>query len=622
MAHLLNKEHTILERDFMQYQPFGISLKGQKIRDVSGATVRANVEYLEEVVSRTQGSDAALRIVQELCVRLNQRIADPAYHVTPDFLKNVWNSYSYEFVMFLGEFCAVLAHDPWFHLHVGKERFISPLIQTLGRPFTVAQIYRMFPHFGQKFAKGSIEFGVGTVTDCSAILRMKYTDHVYEQFGPYRRRCAEIVCRSSKAALAAVPAQIHGLKPAEIRDLRCIADGDEYCEWEFSWESPVHGKRFGLALATILVMTLLGLLLLMEAGLSRVQALTFTLCALTGLWFTVRWRRLRRAVLAREQLIEEQLRFLEARHEELREAYLDQEEASVALRRKVRELTEAYGHIEALNLGLEGKVSERTAALETANRELARANEQLQELNSLKSAFVSIVSHEIRTPLTSMKGFVENLLDGLAGPLTEKQSSYLSRVKHNVERLSRMLNDLLDLSRIEAGRLEVQLGPMSLTDSVTEVVDGFQPIAKSKGIRLCAEPAVIPTAVVGDRDKLHQVLTNLVHNAIKFTPKGGEIRVDMQSHGDDLIKVCVSDTGPGIPPADVDRVFEKFFRGETAPPELRGAGLGLSITKTFVELHGGRIWVESTPRGSRFSFTLPTAKPCQPSEASGDIIGS
>jgi signal transduction histidine kinase len=339
-------------------------------------------------------------------------------------------------------------------------------------------------------------------------------------------------------------------------------------------------------------------------------------CAGVALWLAVRWQTLRRAVASREQLIEEQLRFLETRHEELREAYLDQEETSVALRRKVRELTEAYGHIEALNLGLEGKVSERTAALETANRELGRANEQLKELNSLKSAFISIVSHEIRTPLTSMKGFVENLLDGLAGPLTEKQSSYLSRVKHNVERLTRMLNDLLDLSRIEAGRLEIQLASLSLTDSVTDVVDSFQPIAKGKGIRLSAEHPTVPMQVIGDRDKLHQVLTNLVHNAIKFTPKGGEIRVEVQPHGDRFIKVCVSDTGPGIPPADVDRVFEKFFRGESAPPDLRGAGLGLSISKTFVELHGGVIWVESTPHcGSRFSFTIPATKPSQPPEA-------
>jgi two-component system sensor histidine kinase/response regulator len=195
----------------------------------------------------------------------------------------------------------------------------------------------------------------------------------------------------------------------------------------------------------------------------------------------------------------------------------------------------------------------------------------------------------------------------LAGTLTEKQASYLTRVSHNVERLTRMVNDLLDLSRIEAGRLEVDLGPMSLADSVTEVLDTFQPIAKAKGIRLSEERPAITTQVLGDRDKLHQVLTNLVHNAIKFTPKDGEIRVEVQPYAEGFVRVAVIDSGCGIPPDEVDKVFDRFYRGDSVSPDARGAGLGLAITKTLVELHGGKIWVESTVhRGSRFHFTLPT----------------
>ena len=235
MTELLSADHTILERPFMEFRPFGRDERGEKIRDVSGVTVKANVDYLEEVVGRTRGAEAGVRAVEQLARLLNERLRDSAYHVTPAFLKNLWTSYSYEFVMYLAEFCLILSGDREFQFNVGKEKFISPVIQTLGRPFTVPQIYRMFPHFGEKFAKGSIEFGVGLVTDRSAVLRMKFMDHVYAQFGPYRKRCASLVCSSSKAGLAAVPERVHGLNFAGITDRLCIAAGDEYCEWEFTW---------------------------------------------------------------------------------------------------------------------------------------------------------------------------------------------------------------------------------------------------------------------------------------------------------------------------------------------------------------------------------------------------
>ncbi|MGH7231209.1 MAG: hypothetical protein ACREJU_07605, partial [Nitrospiraceae bacterium] len=243
MTELLSRDHSILERPYMEYPPFGVNPRGEKIRDVSGVTVRANVDYLEEVVSRAEGPEAGRQAVEELCWLLNQRQRDTAYHVTPKFLTNVWNSYSYEFVCYLGEFCRLVSKDPLFPFHVGRERFISPIIQTLGRPFPVHQIYKMFPHFGEKFAKGSIHFEAGAVTDRSAVLRMKFMEHVYEQFGPYRKGCAALICQSSKGGLASVPQQVHHLPPAAITDRTCIADGAEYCEWEFTW-TPKHQSGF------------------------------------------------------------------------------------------------------------------------------------------------------------------------------------------------------------------------------------------------------------------------------------------------------------------------------------------------------------------------------------------
>jgi len=267
---------------------------------------------------------------------------------------------------------------------------------------------------------------------------------------------------------------------------------------------------------------------------------------------------------------------------------------------------DAYRQIEALNEGLEAKVRERTTALERLNKELEVANERLRELDQLKSTFVSIVSHELRTPMTSIKGYVENMLDGLTGYLTEKQFSYLGRVKYNVERLTRMINDLLDLSRIEAGRVELALRPISLFDLVTEVLESLQALAREKSLILEVRHADLLPMIHGDRDKLHQVLTNLIQNAIKFTPQGGAILVESLVQDDQFVQVSVTDTGCGIRPGDLAKVFEKFYRGESTTTDARGAGLGLAIVKSLVELHGGRIWVDSVPgAGSRFFFIIP-----------------
>ena len=258
----------------------------------------------------------------------------------------------------------------------------------------------------------------------------------------------------------------------------------------------------------------------------------------------------------------------------------------------------AYHQLEQLTRTLEQRVRERT-------HELQNANERLHELDELKSAFVSTVSHELRTPMTSIKGYVDNILDGLTGALTDRQSYYLNRVKFNIERLTRMINDLLDLSRIEAGRVEVRLASVCMRDLVTEVAEGFQRIAQEKGITLRTEFSGELAPVRGDRDKLHQVLTNLIQNAIKFTPTRGDVRVESCVQ-DSAVQISVSDTGCGIPPHELDRVFDRFYRGESVPTEDRGSGLGLPIAKSLVELHGGRIWAESVPgQGSRFFFTVP-----------------
>lgn len=600
---LLSKDHRILEKGPMEFRPFGVNPDGTKIRDVSGISIRSIVDYLEDCMTRKEGNGA--RAVEDLCRLLNERIRDPAYHVTPAFLRNAWNSYSYEFVSFVREFGIVLSGDPQFNFNAGRERNVSPLLQILGRPFTPSQIYNMWPYFGQKYAKDSVIFSVGTVTDRSAVLKLQFTTRTYRQFGPYARRCAELVCQSAKSGLAMVPEKVHGLPPATVKDLKCMAEGDPCCEWEFMW-TPHSGRPIAwLAAGALPALATFAYCRFFHPTLSLTESLGLSLLPALTVWAATS-RLFRKKVVQLEGLILEQDRVVDTRHEELREVYLEQAQISVELRQKVLQ-------IEELNVGLEAKIHERTTELERLNRELRAANDQLQELDRLKSVFVSIVSHELRTPMTSIKGYVENMLDGLAGGLTEKQSCYLTRVKMNTERLTRMVNDLLDLSRIEdPDKRHDSLQPvsMSIRDLTAEVVESFQTMARQRSITVRADHPVSLPLIQGDRDKLHRVLTNLIGNAIKFTSAGGAVLIETAAESNGFVQVCVTDTGCGIPSHEREKVFDKFFRGATIPEEARGAGLGLAITKALVELHGGRIWLESTPgKGSRFFFSLPLTHP-------------
>ncbi|WP_455389162.1 GAF domain-containing sensor histidine kinase, partial [Petrachloros mirabilis] len=589
-------------------------------------------------------------------------------------------------------------------------------------------------------------------------------DHVYEQFGPYRKSCAYHVCQSSKAALAAFPYLIYGLKPATIVDRRCIVEGDEYCEWEFTWVPKEPRVLTGSIAGIITSGATLALLIANYPTISWLEAAGISVFPGAAIWFANAARVLRKKLTARDRIIQEQIAFVDIRHEELREAYLVQQQAAVDLKRRIGQLTllyqtgiivsstldretlintalttirhnlhfdrvmlsfydqdnkvsydarlvgvpdeiatfarslntpvtdpssiegqlllegtpilikdirkvwdrlhplsqqlasvtharsiivvplkvqnriigsltvdrlqdnalneedldvmvtvanqlaialqhaAAYQEIEELNLGLERKVHERTAQLEAAN-------EQLQELNQLKSNFVSVVSHELRTPMTSIKAYLDNMLDGMTGPLNEKQCQYLSRMRINIDRLTRMIIDLLDLTKIESGRVEMRMQPISIAEFINETIESIRPLTAEKSILLEAQvPTVLPR-IQGDRDKLAQILTNLIGNATKFTPAGGTILVKTEvSEASNMLQICVSDTGCGIPQDELPKVFEKFFRGSATPEGTKGAGLGLAIVKSLVELHGGQVWVESTQRkGSSFFFAIPSS---------------
>jgi signal transduction histidine kinase len=203
------------------------------------------------------------------------------------------------------------------------------------------------------------------------------------------------------------------------------------------------------------------------------------------------------------------------------------------------------------------------------------------------------------------------VLREVVGPLTEKQIHYLTRVRSNTQHLAGLINDLLDLSKIESGRIEVKSSRVPLSGLVHEVVEALRPVAAEKVIALettLREPSIV---VWADRDKINQILMNLIGNAIKFTPVQGRVTVSASRNSGESVQVSVSDTGPGVPPDDREKIFAKFYRvAEVNGLNSKGTGLGLAISKALVELHGGKIWVESeVDSGSTFYFTLPLSTP-------------
>ncbi len=274
---------------------------------------------------------------------------------------------------------------------------------------------------------------------------------------------------------------------------------------------------------------------------------------------------------------------------------------ALALAVGVSERRRVEQELEQLNQTLERRIQDRTSTLQATV-------EQLQEFDRLKNAFVSIVSHELRTPLTAIKGFVENLLQGLIGPLNEKQNYYLTRIQLNADRLTRMLNELLDLSKIEAGSMELCPTLLSIQEILTDLLEGFQPLAQRKSIMMEVFAMESMPRVHADRDKLYEVLANLLENAIKFTPSGGRVQIDAEVLDDRYVKIGVSDTGCGISEEHLPKVFDKFYRVQPGSGHAAGAGLGLAIAKGLIELHGGTMAVESSSgKGSHFYFTLPYA---------------
>ncbi len=267
-----------------------------------------------------------------------------------------------------------------------------------------------------------------------------------------------------------------------------------------------------------------------------------------------------------------------------------------------KNLITARLHIEA--------IQEDYRELQDKNRQLEESFARLKELDRLKSNFLATMSHELRTPLTSVIGYSEMMLEGLGGPLTAEQREYLGIIMEKGENLLQLITSILDISKIEAGRVRLVLSEVEPGQLMRDAVATILPLARKKGLKVACEPGGLPR-VHCDREKIRQCLLNLCSNAVKFTPAGGTITVSAEALGTDRIALRVADSGMGIGEEHLSRVFDVFYQVDgSSTREYGGAGLGLAIVKSFVDAHGGEVSVESkVGAGSTFSVVLPMGPP-------------
>jgi len=262
------------------------------------------------------------------------------------------------------------------------------------------------------------------------------------------------------------------------------------------------------------------------------------------------------------------------------------------------------GHVDVTNRDELGALA---ANVNRMNDELQRLYRELETASRHKSEFLANMSHELRTPLNAIIGFSQVLRDGLFGEVNAKQEEYLEDILTSGHHLLALINDVLDLSKVEAGQVQLELAPFSIEDALERGVSMVREQATRNGVQVTLHANGGLHVVTGDERRVRQVIFNLLSNAVKFTSAGGSVDVTAtRANGE--VRVSVADTGPGITEDDLGRIFEEFQQTEAGARQHEGTGLGLALSKRFVEMHGGRIWCDSeVGKGSTFVFTIPSA---------------
>jgi signal transduction histidine kinase len=393
------------------------------------------------------------------------------------------------------------------------------------------------------------------------------------------------VCDNRRGQAVATPL-FWDLPPAEVVEEECGARGGRCCQYRITW---INRSTTVPALVVALVAAL-GTWAVSGALSVQPRWLAVALCALSGFLATRVW--------ALQRDASEHARFNMLQNEKLKSSMQD-------LERKYDEVRKASAEIEDLNANLEQKVERRTSELHSAQAELETSYKKLQELDRIKSQFFSNITHELRTPLTMILAPLEGLLEGELGSLRPTQKEYLRPIQRNALKLLKLINDLLDLAKIEENYLRLRVEQTDLVGLVTEIVEQARPLAARKGITLGLDVRGTEADLEVDLEKMERVFVNLVSNALKFTEVGGRVDLWMDANHEET-RVGVRDTGVGIPPDQLERVFERFSQADSSTTRrFGGTGIGLALAKEIVELHGGRITVHSQAgQGSEFIVHL------------------
>ncbi len=572
------------------------------------AKISDNLSPIERNKLCTQAQTTALD-------ELAKRLAKASSPFSAESLLDPTQVYSQEFWLEVMEQCKDITDDAQFFFHFGAHQIPEEM-----KTFAIAWHLRpekLFQNIPMVFS-GFDEWDIYILGDPGVVSRLaviKWRSSVIPLLpAEIRVRWIKTTCQIYQGILSTLPtyAPWNTGTNVQVFEIHCLSEGAKWCEWEITWRSPrlIYREILPRTRAWWLGCAI-SLLILMYADwkvppIQFILTLLATILPLTIVFYYQRAKRLTKVAEEGANASERTERILR--------------EQRVLSQRQYERSERANDELQTINQTLEQRVTERTHDIEQRTVELTAAltenellyselevkSKQLEIASRHKTEFLANMSHELRTPLNAIIGFSDVLLEKMFGELNAKQTDYLQDILSSGRHLLGLINDILDISKVEAGRMELERTRFALGDVLENSLKMIHERADRHGIALNLDVDPNVGLIEADERMVKQVIVNLLSNAVKFTPSGGHIDMSAQLM-DGEVYVSVRDTGIGIAPDDQSRIFDEFQQArQGAVKSEEGTGLGLTLSKKFVELHGGRIWVESDGgNGSTFTFTLP-----------------